>query len=150
VELLVKYHLRPMQMSNEDLPTRRAIYRFFRDTGEAGIDILYLCLADHLATRGPLLDMTQWLEHNRMTGYVMDRQLEEASIERPAKLVDGHDITEVFHLQPGPEIGRLLEAVREARATGEVSNRQQALDYVRNILSGNKSYLQEGKSQGEK
>lgn len=36
VELLIKYHLRPTQMSNEDLPTKHAIYRFFRDTGEAG------------------------------------------------------------------------------------------------------------------
>ena len=35
------------------LPTGRAIYRYFRDVGDAGIDTLYLSLADHLATRGP-------------------------------------------------------------------------------------------------
>jgi hypothetical protein len=30
-------------------------------------------------------------------------------------------------LSPGPEVGRLLEAVREAQATGEVTSREEAL-----------------------
>jgi poly(A) polymerase len=56
VELMVRYHLRPTQMSHEGMPTPRAIYRYFRDTGTNGIDILFLSLADHLAARGPVLD----------------------------------------------------------------------------------------------
>jgi poly(A) polymerase len=135
VELLVKYHLRPMQMSNEDLPSRRAIYRFFRDTGETGIDLLYLCLADHLATRGPLLDFHQWQEHNRMTDYVLAKHFEEESACKPAKLIDGNDIMNIFGLKPGPEIGRLLEVVREARAAGEFTLRKEALDYLKKLLS---------------
>jgi poly(A) polymerase len=150
VELLVKYHLRPMQMSNEGMPTHRAIYRFFRDTGEAGIDLLFLCLADHLATRGPLLDSVQWQEHNRMTGYVLARHIEEGSASRPFRLIDGHDIINIFGLEPGPEIGKLLEAVRESRAAGEVTSRRQALDYVKSLISGEKIYPQEGRPQGEK
>jgi poly(A) polymerase/tRNA nucleotidyltransferase (CCA-adding enzyme) len=31
----------------------------------------------------------------------------------------------------GPEIGRLLAALREAQAAGEVENREEALDFVR-------------------
>ena len=35
--ILVKHHMRPSLLSHEkSLPTRRAVYRFFRDTGEAG------------------------------------------------------------------------------------------------------------------
>ena len=59
VTLMVKYHLRPTQMSQDAMPTSRAIYRYFRDVGDAGIDTLYLSLADHLATRGPDLLMPQ-------------------------------------------------------------------------------------------
>jgi poly(A) polymerase len=135
VELLVKYHLRPMQMSNEGIPTHRAIYRFFRDTGEAGIDLLFLCLADHLATRGPSLDLREWQEHARMTEYVLARHFEEASLSAPIKLIDGHDVMKAFGLSPGPRVGELLEALREAQAAGEVTTREQALHYVEQLLS---------------
>jgi poly(A) polymerase len=135
VELLVKYHLRPTQMSHEGLPTRRAIYRYFRDTGDAGIDLLFLCLADHLATRGHSLDLAQWQEHTRMTEYVLARHYEEESLSAPARLIDGHDVMKTFGLSPGPRVGELLEALREAQAAGEVTSRQEALHYVEQLLA---------------
>jgi poly(A) polymerase len=146
VELLIKYHLRPTQMSHEGIPTRRAIYRYFRDTGEAGIDLLFLCLADHLATRGPSLDLHEWQEHTQMTGYVLDKRFEEESLSAPPRLIDGHDIMKVFGLNPGPVIGELLEALRETQAAGEVTDRKQALDYIEHLLN---NHIRKTHSQGE-
>jgi len=85
VESLVYHHLRPVQMAktgnhknsknvsgeNEELPTQRAIYRYFRDTGEVGIDILFLALADCLATRGPLISMEDWGKHCQLINYII-------------------------------------------------------------------------------
>ena len=147
VELLITYHLRPTQMSNEGIPTRRAIYRYFRDTGEAGIDLLFLCLADHLATRGHTLDLREWQAHAQMTAYVLEKRNEEANITEPPRLIDGNDIIKTFRLSPGPEIGELLEALREAQAAGEVTDRQGALDYVKNLLNNHK---RTSRSRGEK
>jgi poly(A) polymerase len=130
VELLVKYHLRPTQMTNEGTPTPRAIYRYFRDTGESGIDILFLSLADHLAARGPALDRKQWREHARVTDFVLQKHFEEAGLARPPGLLDGHDIMKTYGLPPGPAVGELLEAVKEAQAAGEVADRQEALQYI--------------------
>jgi poly(A) polymerase len=135
VELMVRHHLRPTQMSQEGLPTRRAIYRYFRDTGEAGIDILFLCLADHLATRGSYLEPAQWQEHAQMVEYVLNRHFEEENLSAPPKLIDGHDIIRIFGLSPGPKVGELLEASREAQATGEVTTREEALYCIKNLLS---------------
>lgn len=134
IELLVKYHLRPTQMSQEGVPTRRAIYRFFRDTDESGIDILFLSLADHLAARGPELDLAQWREHAGMTGYVLERNFEEASLSKPQKLIDGNDIMKAYRLAPGPQIGELLEALKEAQAEGEVKDKQGALAYIARLI----------------
>ncbi len=136
VELMVKNHLRPLQMSHEGLPTHRAIYRYFRDTGEAGIDILFLSLADHLATRGTHLDPAQWQAHTQIIEYVLTRHMEEEGLSVPIKLIDGHDLIKIFGLSPGPGVGELLEAVREAQAAGEITTRQQALDYIRHLLTG--------------
>jgi poly(A) polymerase len=135
VELLVKYHLRPTQMGREELPTRRAIYRYFRDTGVAGIDILFLSLADHLAARGAGLDITQWGEHCRTVEYILTQHTEETSLPLPVKLIDGHDIMKIFGLSPGPGVGQLLEAVNEARAVGEVQTRQQAMEYIKGLIN---------------
>jgi poly(A) polymerase len=134
VEIVIKYHMRPGQMSQEGLPTRRAIYRYFRDCEEAGIDILFLSLADHLATRGPNLNLTGWQEHARLVEYVLAQHAEQEKLVAPARLVSGHDLINVFNIKPGPGMGQLLEAAREAQAAGEVSTREEALAYVRKRL----------------
>lgn len=130
VQLMIQHHLRPGQLAADELPSRRAIYRYFRDTAEAGIDILFLSLADHLATRGPSLDTDDWLLHARRMQYLIDRWHEEKTIVAPPKLVDGHLLMERFDLSPGPLIGELLEAVREAQAAGEIETKEQALEFV--------------------
>ena len=135
VEIMVRYHLRPVQMSHNELPSHRAIYRYFRDTGEAGIDILFLALADHLATRGPHLNLAHWRGHTQMTSYVLAQRFEQESLVAPPKLIDGHDLINIFGISPGPKIGEFLEAVREAQASGELTTREQALSYIHKHLS---------------
>ena len=134
VEVMVRHHLRPVQMSDNGLPSHRAIYRYFRDTGEAGIDILFLSLADHLATRGPRLELAQWQEHAQMVDYVLAQRFQQESLVVPPKLVDGHDLIKSFGMKPGPKIGEILEAVREVQASGELTTREEALAYIREHL----------------
>jgi poly(A) polymerase len=121
-------------MSQGGLPSHRAIYRYFRDAEEAGIDILFLSLADHLATRGPQLNLAGWQEHAQIVEYVLTQHFEQEKLVIPPKLVDGHDLINIFGLHPGPKIGKLLEAVREAQASGEIATREEALSYIREHL----------------
>jgi poly(A) polymerase len=134
VATMVRHHLRPTQMSSDGLPTRRAIYRYFRDTGEAGIDILFLSLADHLATRGASLELDEWREHAELVEYILSQRFQEESVVMPPKLIDGHTLISTFGLSPGPRIGELLEVVREAQAAGELTTREEALAFVRKQL----------------
>ena len=134
VETEIKHHMRPTQLSQEGLPTRRAMYRYFRDTGDAGIDILYLSLADHLAARGPELVPEGWREHTSVVEYVLVQRFEQESIAHPTKLLDGNDLIAVFGLGPGAELGTILEAVREAQAAGEINTRDEALEYIKRAI----------------
>ncbi len=124
---MIEHHLRPGQM--DEVPSRRAIYRYFRDTGGVGIDTLFLNLADHLATRGPLLILEEWRRHCRTVRHVLE-SLEEQSVVMPSKLVSGHDLINIFGMSPGPKIGHLLEMVREAQAAGEIAAREEALAFL--------------------
>jgi poly(A) polymerase len=134
VESLVYHHLRPAQMANDELPTQRAIYRYFRDTGEAGIDILLLALADYLASRGPLASMEEWKKHCQLINYILTEHDKQQAKILPLELIDGHDIMNKFDLAPGPLIGKLLAMVNEAHASGELSTKEEALALVRKEL----------------
>jgi poly(A) polymerase len=134
VESLVYHHLRPVQMANDELPTQRAIYRYFRDTGEAGIDILLLALADYLASRGPLASMEEWRKHCQLANHILAEHDKQEAKTLPVKLIDGDDIMDAFDLAPGPLIGRLLVMVNEAHASGELSTREEALASVQREL----------------
>jgi poly(A) polymerase len=134
VESLVYHHLRPVQMADGELPTQRAIYRYFRDTGEVGIDILFLALADYLASRGPLASMEEWKKHCQLINYILAEHDKQQAKILPVGLIDGHDIMNKFDLAPGPLIGKLLAMVNEAHASGELSTREEALALVHKEL----------------
>jgi Poly A polymerase head domain len=53
----------------------------------------------------------------------------------PEPLLRGDDLLDLG-LEPGPEVGRLLELVAEERAVGAISTREEALDLVRRELAG--------------
>ena len=135
VESLVNHHLRPAQMANDELPTQRAIYRYFRDTGEAGIDILFLALADYLASRGPLASMEEWKRHCQLINYILAEHDKQQAKILPVNFIDGHDIMNKFDLAPGPLIGKFLAMVNEAHASGELSTKEEALALVQRKLS---------------
>jgi putative nucleotidyltransferase with HDIG domain len=136
VATLVEEHLRPGQFSQEGLPTRRALYRFYRDTGEAATGILLLSLADDLAARGPRLSLDEWAGLVAYIAWVAAQPHEAPAIVRPPRLVTGNDLIATLGLKPGPEVGRLLAAIDEAIAAGEVGTRDEALELARRKLSG--------------
>lgn len=135
VRTAVQHHLRPSHLAPPgQLPTARALYRYFRDTGQEGIGILFLAMADFLAARGPNLVREAWEEYCHRIAYALREGTRPTLPQALPKLVDGYDIMTVFHLLPGPHLRPLLEAVREAQATGAISTRQEALELVARLL----------------
>jgi poly(A) polymerase len=134
VENLIYHHLRPAQMANDGLPTSRAVYRYFRDTEGAGIDVLFLALADYLATHGPKLDIEEWKQHNLLISFILAEHSRQETKVLPVKLIDGHDLMDIFGLEPGRLVGELLAEVREAQAAEELSTREEAIKLVRKEL----------------
>jgi putative nucleotidyltransferase with HDIG domain len=134
VELLIEDHLRPGQLSNgRELPSKRALYRFFRDLGEAAPDLLLLNLADHAAARGPLMPPDDWAGHVAYVHWILEQRRTDEALVRPPRLVTGNDLMAELSLPPGPLIGRLLEAVREAEAVGRIKTRHDAVKLARRL-----------------
>lgn len=132
VGTVVEAHLRPAQLAREETVTRRAVYRYFRDTGDAGVDTVLLSLADRLAAWGHDLEEDRWARHLEVAEvllYHFFQRRQETVV--PRLPVDGHDLMQELDLEPGPEIGRLLDLLREAVAAGEVETEEEALHLAR-------------------
>jgi hypothetical protein len=132
---ITRHHLRPLLLASQESVSSRAVYRFYRDTEQAGVDVLIHALADQMATHAPgtgddrrssLLSLTA-----RMLADYWERSAERVA---PPELLNGHDLMHEFGLQSGPQIGELLEAVREAQVSGQVRTRDEALALVSRSL----------------
>lgn len=136
LESIVRGHMRPLLLAHSaEQPSRRAIYRFFKDLGPAGIDIGLLSLADTLATYGVTLPQETWSRHLDVVRYLWEAYWEKREEQvAPPLLLNGHDLIKRYRLAPGAQIGELLEALQEAQATGQVSSLEEADALIRGLL----------------
>ena len=132
VARLTDLHMRPGELAHEYPFSRRAEYRFFRDSEGAGPDVVLLSLADHLATHAHAPDSIGWEKCRRTTRALLDAFFRERR-ERvdPAPLLNGRQVMCALGLEPGPKIGELLEALREAQATGAIRTEEDAQAWLR-------------------
>lgn len=132
-------------VKNGQTPSRREIYRFFRNCQGAGIEVIILFLADMLAAYGVTLPQEKWETTINICQAMLDAYWNEiGDIINPKILLNGDDLQKIFGLAPGPQIGVIIEAVREAQAAGEIQDRQQVLSFVERLI---KSF--ENRSEGE-
>jgi tRNA nucleotidyltransferase/poly(A) polymerase len=143
LETIVRNHMRILFHTNRlaregQPPSRRAIYRFFRDTGPAGVELCLLALADLRATYEQTLPQENWAACLEVVRTMLKAWFEKRADQvSPPPLVDGDDLMRELNLPPGRQIGELLNAICEAQAVGEVSTREQALELARQKLKEN-------------
>jgi tRNA nucleotidyltransferase/poly(A) polymerase len=134
VQTIVRGHMRPPLLAEQESVSGRAVHRFFRDTEEAGIEVLLHALADHAAIYPPGLEDERWPRLVALVARMLAEYWERpAKAVTPPSLLSGHDLIRELGVVPGPEVGALLEAVREAQAGGEVHTREEALALVRRL-----------------
>lgn len=135
VRRIVEAHSRPARLGRAETVTRREIYRYFQDTGAAGVDTVLLSLADRLAAWGPDLEEVRWVRcldvAELLLHHFFERRQETVD---PVLPVDGHDLMRALDLGPGPEVGRLLDLLREAVAAGEIETEEEALRLARDSV----------------
>lgn len=134
IKRIIRNHMRPLSLAQAHgaNPSRRAVYRFFKGSGTAGVDVCLHALADHLATHNGPGEGPAWEKLLGLCGNLLDHYFnQKETAVSPPPLLSGHDIIETLQIKPGPEIGRLLRLLEEAQATGQVTTHQQALAFVK-------------------
>lgn len=135
VAVMVEQHLRPSQLAQKgEMPTARAVYRYYRDLKDVAVDTLYLSMADYLAARGPDMELDNWAVHCNRVRYTLDEGRAQKTPKRRERLLTGNDLMTLFNLPSGPELRPLLEMVQESGAAGEVKTREEAVTLVSQML----------------
>ena len=137
---IVRHHMRFPFFTNRlererKEPSRKAIYRYFRDSGKAGVDLILLGLADLRGTQGPNLTQETWTAALEVARILLENLWEKPQeVIAPLRLLNGNELMSELELKPGRVVGQLLEAIREEQATGNIHTREQALEFAREYL----------------
>lgn len=133
--LVVATHMRPGQLEKSQPIAPRAIYRYYRQLGEAGVDVVLLSLADFLGKHIPPPPQPAWAGRLATARTLLEAYFERAAqVVRPPRLIDGQVLMHQLGLAPGRRVGDLLEAVREAQVEGQVTTPDQAIEFARGAL----------------
>jgi tRNA nucleotidyltransferase/poly(A) polymerase len=136
LKIMVRHHMYLLPLINcEGYPDHRSIYRFFNHTGEVGVAIAILSLADTTATYGEELSEEKWEKTVQVARAILSAWWREReTVVSPEPLLDGNDLQRIFDLKPGEKIGCLLDALREAQASGEVRTEKEAIRFINRRL----------------
>jgi len=132
---LVLHHLRLGFLVHEPQPlARRTVYGYLRGCEPVEADVTLLSLADRLATRG---DRSQEAiaAHLELAAGMLGDALRWRAEGPPEGLVRGDELARELAVPAGPGLGRLLEALSEARYAGEIATRAQAIARARELLA---------------
>ncbi len=116
------------------------VYRYFREFGEAGVEGVFLALALFLVGEEKTSLQSSWPDQLDTARHLLEGWWEKRKqwVDPPG-LLDGNDLQENLDLDPGPEIGILLEQLREAQVRGEVHTRDEALDFLNKTIQAEDS-----------
>jgi len=136
---VILWHLRPGYLSDLEILTARAKFRYFRDTGHEALSVLLLSLADQRATKGPLTTVLSRKRHEKTVDILTKELFKKKTEKKKVRLITGDDLIKKFNLKPSPLIGKLLSDIEELRAIGKIADKASALKAAAKIIKTSKA-----------
>jgi poly(A) polymerase len=132
---LALHHLRLGFLIHQRPLSRRAVYDYLVATEPVSADVTLLSVADRLAARGegPLASPEMVDAHLDLAREMLRDALAWHREGPPPPPLTGDELVEELGLEPGPDLGRVLEELRAEAFAGEISGRDQALERARQL-----------------
>jgi len=105
-------------------------YRFFKPIGSVGVESALLQIANQNASEQPSQTTIDLAERIIFIWFY-----EQESLINPPRLVDGLSLQQKLKLKAGPKMGEYLEEIREAQVMGLVKTEEEALEFVKALMS---------------
>ncbi len=128
---LIEQHLSPLLLSLSN-PKPKAFRKLVFTMEEDLPLLLFLTLADNLATRGKNFSQRQKKIETCVRELLNIYRQERKTFIKP--LINGKDLL-ALGLEPGPQMGVIIRAIHQRQINGECSSREEALAWVQKISS---------------
>ena len=128
---MIYYHLRPGFLVDCIEVSKRAVFRYFRDTKDEALAVILLSIADKEATRGRLSTEDDIVHHKKVLLGLMRDYFDKTEEIRPPKLVTGYDVMDILKITSSPKVGQILKNIEEKQALGKIKNREDAIEYIK-------------------
>jgi poly(A) polymerase len=111
------------------------IYRYFQKFGDYGIDGIFLKLIETHINKDILRDSALWTKVLDHAARYFDAWFNHFdTIIKPKPLLSGDQISKLFNIPAGPEIGELKNAILEAQIENLITDREGAIKFTRNLI----------------
>jgi putative nucleotidyltransferase with HDIG domain len=133
---LVRQHMRPSTLTRNDIVTKKAALKFFRDIGDNSPDLIVLSMSDwHSYKRLKIFSPKELKLQEKLAKDLIKKYYELKNTKPLPKVIDGNIIMREFKLKPGPCVGELLSFVNEAQFGGKMLSKNDALQLVLSKLT---------------
>jgi len=133
VAALTRHHLRLGFLVHRRPLDRRTVYRYLTTCEPVEVDVSVLSVADRLATRGRNADVAI-AKHLELARELVGEALARRDAGPQPPLIRGDELAARLGTVPGPELGRVLAELEEARFAGEIRTGDDAVALARRLL----------------
>ncbi len=136
IKKLIKFHIYPSSMMSAPDVTDKAYMKFYRKMDDCVIDVIFLAEADRLSARGEKVTQEMVDRNISNLSWLLSNYLKMKDNIKPIdKFLDGTDIMEILGISQGPELGKIINALKEAQISGDVNTKQEAIDFVKKFYN---------------
>ena len=156
VSAVIGSHLRPGSLAVNETISQKAMFRLFRAMGNAVLPLLVLCWADYASyitparlekfrpelsklpqtediSKLPYNSPKKTLRFMQAIYYIAGTYIKKAAELHGKSFADGHDVIDILKIQPGPQVGQVLEQMRMMQFEGKINSREEAILWLKTI-----------------
>ncbi|MGA7398340.1 MAG: HD domain-containing protein [Solirubrobacterales bacterium] len=133
---LARHHLILGFMVTQRPLTKRQVYGYLKNTDPVTVDVTLLTVADRLGARGKagIASEEMVTGHLELASEMVAAGLEWRRTGPPAQFLPGNELAQRLGIEPGPELGKVMEELAEARYAGEIASASEAVESARRFL----------------
>ncbi len=130
------HHLRLGFLTAERPLSPRRIHEYLLATEPVSADVTLLTVADRLSARGegPLAAPEMIRAHVELAGEMLAAALDRRRDGPPRSPIPGDELAGSLGIEPGPQLGKLIEAIEAGVYAGEVDGPDEAVELARAVL----------------
>ena len=132
ISSMIKTHIYPSSVATSPELNEKVMMRYIRKTEDNVIDNIFLAKADRLSARGKAI--TDEMVKNNINGLnkLLNFYLAKKDTLKPLpKLIDGEEIMKLKNINPGPKLGEIISALKDAQINGDINSKEEAIIFIK-------------------